>query len=157
MTSSLRRPSTRAHSWSPGCCRSARRPNCSSRRSCATTLRAQLLRLDERLARPPLDAGAAEHLLAEARARGDATANGAGARRPRGARYVDWEVEVDRFTRLAALMTYLHDVCRAAGDEDETPVAIVDVCAALNVTPADVIGDVRLLNLVNFGGEGTLV
>ena len=54
-------------------------------------------------------------------------------------------------------MTYLHGICRAAGGGDETPVPVADVCAALDTTPAELRADVRLLNLVNFGGEGTLV
>ncbi len=68
-----------------------------------------------------------------------------------------WQVEADRFTRLATLMTYLQGICRAAGGGDETPVPVADVCAALDTTPAELRADVRLLNLVNFGGEGTLV
>jgi proteasome accessory factor C len=116
-------------------------------------LRAQLLRLRQRLEQPPLDAAAADALLA---GEPDAAGRDGGGHAPR-ARFADWEVEVDRFTRLAALMTYLHGLCHASGDVDETPVAIVDVCEALDVTPAELIGDVRLLNLVNFGGEGTLV
>ena len=77
--------------------------------------------------------------------------------RPRAAPAPTWQVEADRFTRLATLMTYLHGVCRAAGGGDETPVPVTDVCAALDTTPAELRADVRLLNLVNFGGEGTLV
>ena len=83
-------------------------------------------------------------------------------RRRRGARTAatgaaDWNVEADRFTRLATLMTYLHGVCHAAGDADETPVPVTDVCAALDTDAGRAGADVRLLNLVNFGGEGTLL
>ena len=94
---------------------------------------------------------------------GDAGAGGASATERRPAHPMttaggaDWQVEVDRFTRLATLMTYLHGVCHASGDRDETPVAVATVCAAVDVTPAELKADVRLLNLVNFGGEGTLV
>jgi len=131
-------------------------------------LGAQLRRLGERLGHPPLTAAEAERLLA----RGDAAdaGNGGAERRrvgptgrgnerrpPRGAGPADWQVEVDRFTRLSTLMTYLRGVCHAAGDADETPVPVVEVCAALDVTPAELTADVRLLNLVNFGGEGTLL
>jgi predicted DNA-binding transcriptional regulator YafY len=128
---------------------------------------AQLVRLTEGLAHPPLTAGQAAELLEGA---GDAGADTGGAisgraasadRRPASptttAGGADWQVEVDRFTRLAALMTYLHGVCHASGDRDETPVAVSTVCAAVDVTPAELKADVRLLNLVNFGGEGTLV
>ena len=112
-------------------------------------LHGQLLRLSERLAHPPLDAERAVELL-------DGAALPAG-RRPAAAGAADWNVEADRFTRLATLMTYLHGVCHAAGDADETPVPVTEVCAALDTTPAELAADVRLLNLVNFGGEGTLL
>jgi len=132
---------------------------------------AQLVRLAEGLAHPPLTAGQASELLEGAGDAGDAgddsgggTTSGrtASAGRPPAsptttAGGADWQVEVDRFTRLAALMTYLHGVCHASGDRDETPVAVSTVCAAVDVTPAELKADVRLLNLVNFGGEGTLV
>ena len=121
-------------------------------------LRSQLERLADRLERPPLDADRAAGLLAAA-GLDDADApptRRAGA--PPAARVDDsWQVEVDRFTRLTTLLTYLHDVCRAAGDADETPVPVAEVCARLDTTPAALHADVRLLNLVNFGGEGTLV
>lgn len=112
-------------------------------------LRGQLRRLADRLARPPLDADAATGLLDDAAA--------PGARRPTATADADWNVEADRFTRLATLMTYLRGVCHAAGDTDETPVPVAAVCAALDTTPAALAADVRLLNLVNFGGEGTLL
>ena len=131
-------------------------------------LHAQLARLAAGLAHPPLEAGAAAELLegagdtSSATSRSASTGRGAtDGRRASGsttpAAGADWQVEVDRFTRLAALMTYLHGVCHASGDADETPVAVATVCAAVDVTPAELKSDVRLLNLVNFGGEGTLV
>ena len=123
---------------------------------------AQLVRLAEGLAHPPLTAGQASELLEGAGDAGADTGGAASAGRPPAsptttAGGADWQVEVDRFTRLAALMTYLHGVCHASGDRDETPVAVSTVCAAVDVTPAELKADVRLLNLVNFGGEGTLV
>jgi proteasome accessory factor BC len=149
-------------------------------------LRARLVRLAEGLAHPPLEAATATALLAGAgRADGARDDRDAAGRRPPGtperngqaerdgterdgraartagpastASGTDWQVEVDRFTRLATLMTYLHGVCQASGNEDETPIAVATVCAAVDVTPAELEADVRLLNLVNFGGEGTLV
>jgi len=147
----------------------------------------QLLRLAGRLADPPIEAARAAELLAggaggeggdQATRDGDGGEDAArdgdrdggegssrAASRPgsgsashaSGAGLADWQVEVDRFTRLATLMTYLRGVCHAAGGADETPVPLVDVCAALDTTPAELASDVRLLNLVNFGGEGTLV
>jgi proteasome accessory factor C len=134
-------------------------------------VRAQLVRLAEGLANPPLTAGQASGLLEGAGEAGDAGDDSSGGamsgrtanagRRPASPTTTtggaDWQVEVDRFTRLAALMTYLHGVCHASGDRDETPVAVATVCAAVDVTPAELKADVRLLNLVNFGGEGTLV
>ena len=143
-------------------------------------VRAHLVRLAEGLAHPPLEAGEAAELLEGAGRPGTDTGGGASVGRAadsgpaaRAGRTAsagrrsaspavttgaaDWQVEVDRFTRLAALMTYLHGVCHASGDRDETPVAVSTVCAAVDVTPAELKADVRLLNLVNFGGEGTLV
>ena len=124
-------------------------------------VRGQLARLASGLARPPLEVAAATALFA-----GEADRDGGSARTAavtstaeptRSATGVDWQVEVDRFTRLATLMTYLHGVCHASGNEDETPIAVATVCSAVDVTPAELKADVRLLNLVNFGGEGTLV
>ncbi len=112
-------------------------------------LRARLLRLAGRLDDPPLDAKRATELLGDADTPGDRHAAAAG--------QADWKVEADRFTRLTTLMTYLHGVCHAAGDADETPVPVAEICDALDTTPAELESDVRLLNLVNFGGEGTLV
>ncbi len=116
---------------------------------------AQLELLAERLERPPLEAGRAAELLAEGL--GETATSRAGRTDPPAGQSGDWQVEADRFTRLTTLLTYLHDVCRAAGDDDETPVPVATVCARLDTTPAELAADVRLLNLVNFGGEGTLV
>jgi len=137
-------------------------------------LRAELELLAGRLKRPPLDTLRAADLLAAA-GLGDgggpeppASAPSRAERQKAAARHADassssaraeadWQVEADRFTRLTTLLTYLHDVCRKAGDADETPVPVAEVCARLDTTPAALRADVRLLNLVNFGGEGTLV
>jgi predicted DNA-binding transcriptional regulator YafY len=62
-------------------------------------------------------------------------------------------VEVDRFTRLATLTTYLLRSC--AGDEALFEVATIR--ADLGVSADELRADVRLLNLVNFGGDGTLL
>ena len=134
-------PTTRAGSSSPGCCRWARRPSCSSPRSCAPSCarssRASPRASPTRPSRPDRGGRAAR---APAAARSDARRWPA--RRPQRARPrapprpahrrpaapapADWQVEVDRFTRLTALMTYLHGVCHASGDDDETPVAVAD-------------------------------
>ena len=67
-----------------------------------------------------------------------------------GSRHVD----VDRFTRLTTLASYLLSrPCE--GGALELPVAAV--CTDLGITPADLRADVRLLNLVNFGGDGALL
>ena len=66
----------------------------------------------------------------------------------------DWHVEVDRFTRLTALSTYLLKHC---GSDDETPLPVAQVCDALGITAAELKADVRVLNLVNFGGDGALL
>ena len=65
----------------------------------------------------------------------------------------DWRVEVDRFTRLATLTTYLLRSC--AGDEALFDVATIR--ADLGVSAEVLRADIRLLNLVNFGGDGTLL
>jgi proteasome accessory factor BC len=112
---------------------------------------AVVTRLAERLAHPPtvpdelLQAGAFEK-----------AAIGAGGA-PRESVRRDWDVEVDHFTRLTALTTFLYAACRDAGGDDETPLAVNDICAALDVSRDELQADVRLLNLVNFGGEGTLL
>ncbi|HOT23298.1 MAG TPA: WYL domain-containing protein, partial [Thermoleophilia bacterium] len=106
-----------------------------------TELRAQLDRLDALLAAPPPDlAGAAPAAAPKARRRrrtGD-----------------DWRVEVDRFTRLTALATYLLRHCDESG-EGLLPVS--RVCEDLDLTPEELRADVRLLNLVNFGADGALL
>ena len=65
----------------------------------------------------------------------------------------DWRVEVDRFTRLTALATHLLQSCAA----DETVLEVARVRAALGVSADELRADVRLLNLVNFGGDGALL
>ena len=64
----------------------------------------------------------------------------------------DWHVEVDRFTRLTALATYLLQRC-----DDLATFPVTEVCRDLGMTVADLKADVRLLNLVNFGGDGSLL
>lgn len=143
-------------------------------------LGAQLRKLADRLDAPPLEAARAVELLG-----GDRLTSPRATRRPPDARLPrprrasaaararraavttaalseppgdpDWQVEADRFTRLATLMTYLHGVCQANGGAEETPVPVSRVCAALDTRRAQLKADIRLLNLVNFGGEGTLV
>jgi len=66
----------------------------------------------------------------------------------------DWQVEVDRFTRLTALASYLLAHC---GPDGAVDLPVERVCAALGTTPAELRADVRLLNLVNFGGDGNLL
>ena len=66
----------------------------------------------------------------------------------------DWHVTVDRFTRLTALTTYLLHSCGAA---DQATLKVADICAALDVDRETLLGDVRLLNLVNFGADGALL
>jgi predicted DNA-binding transcriptional regulator YafY len=114
---------------------------------------AQLRRLSARLDAPPLPADEAAVHYATTVAEHPAPA----ARRRRVRAAHDWQVEVDRFTRLTTLMTYLEHACRTAGGDDEVPLAIDRVSRDLDLTRDDLVADVRLLNLVNFGGEGTLV
>jgi predicted DNA-binding transcriptional regulator YafY len=66
----------------------------------------------------------------------------------------DWHVEVDRFTRLTALGSYLLQHCGSAG---EAELKTNDVCTALNIDAETLTADVRLLRLVNFGGDGALM
>ena len=145
-------------------------------------LGARLRKLADRLDAPPLEAARAVELLggdhlaspratprpADARPLRPRRASAAAAARARRAAVTtaalgeplgdpDWQVEADRFTRLATLMTYLHGVCQANGGAEETPVPVSRVCAALDTRRAQLKADIRLLNLVNFGGEGTLV
>jgi proteasome accessory factor BC len=82
---------------------------------------------------------------------GDRDAPAGGDRRRRAA--TDWRVEVDRFTRLATLTTYLLQSC---GD-DETLLDTAAIRAALGVSAEELRADVRLLNLVNFGADGALL
>jgi len=65
----------------------------------------------------------------------------------------DWRVEVDRFTRLTALTTYLLQSC----GEDEALLDVAVIRAALGVSAEELRADVRLLNLVNFGADGALL
>ena len=64
----------------------------------------------------------------------------------------DLRVEVDRFTRLTALASYLMQRCR-----DEVVLDVATVKADLGVTARELRDDVGLLNLVNFGGDGLLM
>jgi proteasome accessory factor C len=66
----------------------------------------------------------------------------------------DWHVEVDRFTRLTALANYLLAHC---GETGEAAIDVGRASSALGTTPEDLRADVRLLNLVNFGGDGGLL
>ena len=65
----------------------------------------------------------------------------------------DLRVEVDRFTRLTALASYLMQSC----DQDEAVLDVTEVRADLGVTARQLREDVGLLNLVNFGGDGLLL
>ena len=103
---------------------------------------AQLHRLDDLLSAPPPST------------RHATPAGAAPPRRRRAARTDDWRVEVDRFTRLTALATYLLRHCDEGG-EGLLPVA--GVCADLDLTATELRADVRLLNLVNFGADGALL
>lgn len=67
----------------------------------------------------------------------------------------DWQVEVDRFTRLTALSSYLLRRCEDRADQ--VRLAIAEVCHDLALTPSELREDVRVLNLVNFGGDGALL
>ncbi len=71
-------------------------------------------------------------------------------RRPAG----DWRVQVDRYTRLTALATHLLQRC--PGD-DEALLDVAEIRAALGLDADQLRADVRLLNLVNFGGDGALL
>jgi predicted DNA-binding transcriptional regulator YafY len=65
----------------------------------------------------------------------------------------DLKVEVDRFTRLTALTSYLLRRCT----DDEALLEVSEVRADLGVTAEELRQDVRLLNLVNFGADGALL
>lgn len=60
----------------------------------------------------------------------------------------DWHVEVDRFTRLSTLASYLLTNC----GRDEADLQVADVCAALDVSLKDLREDIRLLNTVGHVG-----
>ena len=64
----------------------------------------------------------------------------------------DLRVEVDRFTRLTALASYLMQRC-----DDEAVLDVAEVRADLGVSTKELREDVGLLNLVNFGGDGLLL
>ncbi len=104
---------------------------------------AQLRRLDDLLDAEPPEAPPAKP------AGRDAAVDGR--RRHRSAE--DWRVEVDRFTRLATLTTYLLQSC----GEDEALLDVAAIRAALGVSAEQLRADVRLLNLVNFGADGALL
>jgi proteasome accessory factor C len=126
-------------------------------------LAARLKRIVARLDTPPaVDPTALRRLE-----RRQATAGGQGAqgrRQSRGSdrlteaggaqRHGDRLVEVDRFTRLSTLMTYLLERCRGEG---EVVLEAAAVCRDLDLTPHELKADVRLLNLVNFGGDGAVL
>jgi predicted DNA-binding transcriptional regulator YafY len=112
-----------------------------------------LRRLAERLAHPP---GVPDGLLHADGFEKAVTGGSAGGSLKKG-EHRDWEIEVDHFTRLTALTTYLYTACRDAGGDDETPLSVDAICAALDISRDELRADVRLLNLVNFGGEGTLL
>jgi predicted DNA-binding transcriptional regulator YafY len=65
----------------------------------------------------------------------------------------DWRVEVDRFTRLTTLTTYLIGSC----GEDEALLDVARIRADLGISAEELRADVRLLNLVNFGADGALL
>ncbi len=62
-------------------------------------------------------------------------------------------VEVDRFTRLTALASYLMRRC----DGGEAVLDVAQVRADLGATAKELRDDVGLLNMVNFGGDGLLL
>ena len=67
----------------------------------------------------------------------------------------DWHVDVDRFTRLTALTTYLLRSCgeRRSGGARASPTSAPPSTSSREELRADV----RLLNLVNFGADGALL
>jgi predicted DNA-binding transcriptional regulator YafY len=97
---------------------------------------AQLARLRDRLLSPPHPRPAVARERPAAVPRAD-----------------DWHVDVDRFTRLTALTTYLLQHCR----EGRACVPVAQVCRALDMSRDELKADVRVLNLVNFGGDGALL
>ena len=135
-----RRTPTPARCWA-GCSGWRTTPSSWSRPTCAAGCARQLESLADAARRPgPRAPGAREAHGAEAARR----TSGAGRATTR------CSVEVDRFTRLTALATYLLRRC----DEDEATLEVAEVRAALGVTAKDLRADVRLLNVVNFGGDG---
>jgi predicted DNA-binding transcriptional regulator YafY len=106
-------------------------------------LAAQLRGLDALLETPPLEASPTH---------AGSRPTAAGAPRPRRASG-DWRVEVDRFTRLTALTTYLLRSCA----NDEALLDVAAIRAALGASAEELRADVRLLNLVNFGADGALL
>jgi proteasome accessory factor C len=101
--------------------------------------RRQLEALREALAAPPSPAPVVTAAPAE---------------KPRPTGTPGWHVEVDRFTRLSALAMYLLQSCPG---EDEVVLHVPTVLADLHVDRKTFDEDVRLLNLVNFGGDGALL
>ena len=101
-------------------------------------LRERLAALQRLLASPAPAVDAAPAAAPAAR-RGDR-------RRRKAAR--DWHVEVDRFTRLSTLASYLLTSC----GKDEADLQVADVCAALDVSLKDLREDIRLLNTVGHVG-----
>ncbi len=65
----------------------------------------------------------------------------------------DWHVEVDRFTRLTALASYLLAHC----EDSEAELDLARTVAALGTSESELRDDLRVLNLVNFGGDGNLL
>ena len=104
-------------------------------------LRAQLDRLDDLLGAPAPTVPAAPAAPVAPRRRRRSGADG------------DLRVEVDRFTRLTALTSYLLRRC----EDDEAVLQVADVRAALGTSAEELRADVRLLNLVNFGADGALL
>ena len=98
-----------------------------------------------------------DHLLDEPAPAPPKTPAAAPVRAPAGRRRAgeggDLRVEVDRFTRLTALTSYLLRRC----EDDEAVFQVADVRAALGVSAEELRADVRLLNLVNFGADGALL
>jgi predicted DNA-binding transcriptional regulator YafY len=113
-----------------------------------TLVTGQLDLLLRRLDAPPADADRARGSL------GGGSAPVAGGRAAGTPATDDWHVEVDRFTRLTALASYLLARC---GDGGMVEIDIDHASADLGTSPAELRGDVRLLNLVNFGGDGGLL
>ena len=110
-------------------------------------LAARLRRLAALLASPPPDASLAG---------GSATPAKRAGKTAKAGRHDadDWRVEVDHFTRLTTLATYL---LRHCDDDGVGVLAMDDICADLGLTPAEVRADVRLLRIANFGADGTLL